>query len=844
MNAMESLPIWDIESDITSALERENRLIIEAPTASGKSTQVPQMLLDKGLLGDGQIMVLQPRRLAARLLASYVARQRGARLGDEVGFQIRFEDVSSPSTRIKYVTEGILLRRMLRDSSLDGVSAIVFDEFHERHVFGDVTLAQALCLQEEQRMDLKLIVMSATMDVDPIREYMAPCPALQSEGRTFPVDIEYLPRSASSDEPIWELATRKIDRLFREGLTGDVLVFMPGAHEIHRTIRELQACGSTSGAVILPLHGELPHNEQDAAVDQYNHQKIIVSTNVAETSLTINGVQTVIDSGLARVANYDPRRGINTLLIDRINQASADQRAGRAGRTAPGKCLRLWTEPEHSQRPRAETPEILRLDVSEIALTLKAAGVDDLTSFRWLSPPDPGSLERSLELLTDLGALSSDTGAITALGRKMLAFPVHPRYARMLIESGERKCVRAIALVAALTQGRDLFQRRQGKEVKKQRAELFDDRSESDFFRLMQAWHYAMHHQFNTDRCRRYGIHAQAARQVAATFDSFIRIAEREGLPVDGPSPRDEDIQKCILVGFADHLGKRLDGGTLRCDVVHDRRGDIDRESAVRDHDLVVAADIQEIEGRDVKVIMSMLTAVEESWLDDLFPGEIENRIETEYDPHARSVSSDQQRVFRGLVLEHKRVDAEPEEAANLLAREIAKGELRPKSWSPEIDQWFERISFLAEHCADLGFTEITDDDKLEMLQQFCLGSTSYKQIKDKPIKPVIDSWLSAPLRPLVGKYAPTQITLPAGKRAKVKYGRGQPPRISKRIQDLYGLKESPRVAMDRVPVVVEILGPNMRPVQTTQDLRAFWSEAYPKIKQELRRKYPKHEWR
>ena len=360
----------------------------------------------------------------------------------------------------------------------------------------------------------------------------------------------------------------------------------------------------------------------------------------------------------------------------------------------------------------------------------------------------------------------------------------------------------------------------------------------------MRAWNFAAQHAFDLGQCRRYGIHAQTARQVAATFESFLKTAQREGLPVDGPSPRDEDIRRCILVGFADHLGRRMDGGTLRCDVVHGRRGDIDRESAVRDHTLVVASDIREIEGRDLKVIMSLLTAVEEEWIEELFPGEIQERTETEYDPRARSVSSERQRVFRGLVLERKPADPESDAAAALLAREMAKGELRPKSWSPEIDQWFDRVAFLAEHCPDLGFREITDDDKLQMFQQFCHGSSSYKQIKDKPLKPVVESWLSTPLRPLVEKYAPAQITLQGGKRAKVKYTRGQAPMISKRIQDIYELRESPRLAMNRVPVVVEILGPNMRPVQTTQDLKAFWSEAYPRIKQELHRKYPKHEWR
>ncbi|MGA7213584.1 MAG: helicase-related protein, partial [Terrimicrobiaceae bacterium] len=450
------LPIYDLDEEIIRTLGENGRLILRAPTGSGKSTQVPQILLDGGALGSGRCVILQPRRLATRMLAKRVAEERGAQLGDEVGYQIRLDNVSSPLTRILFVTEGIILRQMLANPSLDGVSTLIFDEFHERHLYSDISLARALGLQESLRPDLKIIVMSATLDGPQLERYLAPCKPLSSEGRTFPVDIEHL-RHEPRDDPPWELAAEAVSQNLAR-TDGDILVFMPGAYEIQRTIREM-AHRAPSGCLILPLHGELPASEQDKAVARTGKRKIIVSTNVAETSLTIDGVTMVVDAGLARVARYDPHRGINTLLIEKISRASAEQRSGRAGRTAPGLCIRLWTQRDHALRAPAELPEIKRLDLAETVLTLKAAGVHDLNSFRWMDKPEEKSLGRAEQLLADLGALDSHTGEITPTGLRMLSFPVHPRYARMFLAAKEFDCVRAAALIAALTQSRNLLMR-------------------------------------------------------------------------------------------------------------------------------------------------------------------------------------------------------------------------------------------------------------------------------------------------------------------------------------------------------------------------------------------------
>src|SRR5215831_17723672 len=565
-----TLPIYDIADALTATLTTASRLILTAPTGSGKSTQVPQILLDRGLLGAGEVVVLQPRRLAARLLATRVAEERGEVLGATVGYQVRLEGKHSAATRILYVTEGIVLRRLLTSPALEGVSAILFDEFHERHVYGDITLARARMLQESTRPDLKLVVMSATLDTGLVRDYLAPCPTLSTAGRLYPVDIEYLSRPVDARrQPIWDTAAAAFDQLVRAGVDGDVLVFMPGAYEILRTIDAIGDLACARGWTLLPLYGELPPAEQDRAVRPTPGRKVVVATNVAETSITIDGVRAVIDSGLARVARFDPHRGINTLYIEPISQASADQRAGRAGRTAPGRCLRLWTAQEQRGRAAHTVPEIRRIDLAETLLVLKAQGIDQARAFPWLEAPEEVAIARAEQLLRDLGAVDPATGRITAMGQRMVSFPVHPRYARMLMAGHTYGCTREAALIAALTQTQDLLLRRPSKPVQEARENLLGARSDSDFFILMLAWRYAQQHEFRLDACQRLGIQARAARLVVPLMQQFLRVAEAQGLAINEHTASQEAIRKCALTAFIDQLALRRDEGTLRCDLIH-----------------------------------------------------------------------------------------------------------------------------------------------------------------------------------------------------------------------------------------------------------------------------------
>ncbi len=835
------LPIYDLDEEIVAALTRGNRLILQAPTGSGKSTQVPQILLDGGLLGGGRCVILQPRRLAARMLATRVASERSVRLGGEVGYQIRLDNVSCKETKILFVTEGILLRQMLADPQLRGISTLVFDEFHERHLYGDITLARALDLQDAVRPDLKIVVMSATLDGAELQEYLKPAEILTSEGRMFPVEISHLSHDPR-DEPVWETATDAVAEHF-ESTDGDVLVFMPGAYEIQRTIRELQ--GRLGGrCAVLPLHGELPAAEQDRAVNRSQGRKVIVSTNVAETSLTIDGVTLVVDSGLARVARYDPNRGINTLLIEKISAASAAQRAGRAGRTAPGLCVRLWTERDHTRRPLRELSEIKRLDLAETLLSLKAAGVGNLQAFRWIEPPEVQALERAETLLRDLGALDS-VGDITTIGRRMLNFPVHPRYARMFIAAEELGCVRSAALIAALTQTRSMLLR-VDKKIEDERAEIFSGGT-SDFLVLMRVFEWARSRDFRMNECRTLGIHSDSARQVAKLFEQFLDIAHAEALLLEETPPNDSDIAKCVLAGFADQVAVRRGTGTLVCDIVHGRRGLLSRHSVATGSSLLVAAEIAEIEGRDgdARVLLSLATEIQEAWLREMFPQDFSENADHFFDKSQNRVVVRRAKVFRDLILENRDRDAEPGPAASsCLAEQVLEGNLRLNAWDDAVEQWLHRVNFLTRLCPEQNLPPMGEDERHHIILLVCEGAVCYRDIKDAAILPHAKSLLTWDQQQFVEKHAPERIELPGGRRAKVTYAETADPFLSARIQDFYGVTDDIKIALGRHALTLHILAPSHRPVQVTRSLKSFWTEIYPGLKQQLQRQYPKHEWR
>ena len=837
------LPVEEALPALRAALAEHGAAVLVAPPGAGKTTVTPLALKDEAWVGAGKLIVLEPRRLAARAAAHRMAATLGEPVGRIVGYRMRLETRVSQATRIEVVTEGVFTRMILADPGLEGIAAVLFDEFHERSLDADLGLAFARDAQRLIRPDLRLIVMSATLDGDHLESYLKPCSRLVSEGRVFPVAISHA--KAADERPPWDQAADAFGRYVRDGGQGDALVFMPGGYEIARTLDALRERPESKGRLLLPLHGELPPREQDAAVASYSKPKVVVSTNVAETSLTIDGIRLVIDSGLARIPRHDPYRGINTLGVDKISRASADQRAGRAGRTAPGTCLRLWTLQDHARRPVRELPEIRRLDLAEIALTLKAAGIEDLRKFRWLDPPEESSLAHAEELLADLGALKGP--AITDLGRRMLAFPVHPRYSRMLLAAQESGCVHDAALVAALTQGRDLLLRNVDGETAAFREDRIGDKATSDFFLLMKAWSFASKNDFRLDACRRAGIHAVTARQVGPLHAQLLLIAEREGLDVRRRDAPEEALRRCILIGFSDRVARRADEGTLRCEVVHGRKGLLARESVVRQSPLLVAAEIRQVEGRkgQDKTILSLATAIERSWLEEYFPEDMVRRAEVFYDASARRVLADEAVRFRDLLIEKRRVEPPPADAAaRLLAEEVLAGRIKLSGWEPAVDQWILRLDLLSRTCPELEIAPIQDADRKMLLEQICHGAIAAKDVKDRPVLPVFRAWLNPAMQDLVEKHAPERLRLSNGKTPKVTYVPEGAPYIALRIQDLYGVTQLPRLGLGRITPLLHILAPSNRPVQITQDLPGFWKEHYPKLKRELQRKYPKHDWR
>ena len=837
MSAPDRLPIYELEPALLRIFRSglpNKRVVIEAPTGSGKSTQIPQMLFSNGVLNGGEVVILQPRRIAARMLARRVAEEMQVPLGAEVGYQVRLESAISTKTRIRYVTEGILLRRMLDDPELRGVSAVVFDEFHERHLYGDVTLARALDLQEKLRPDLAILVMSATLQTAELKQFLQPCDHLVSEGRTFPVEIRYAaPRTATGDD-LPEHAARICAENMSRMPDGHALIFMPGAFEIRKTMEALGREKALKGMEILPLHGELPPQQQDAAVASGGARRIVVATNVAETSLTIDGVRLVIDGGQARTAAYDPNRGLNTLTIQSISRASADQRAGRAGRTGPGVCIRLWSESHHGKRPAAEVPEIRRMDLAEVALGLHAAGVEDLTAFRWFDPPDAKSLVLAENLLHQLGAIDAH-GHLTPLGGRLTRHPLHPRQARVLEEATQRDCAPALALLMALLQGRSIFMKSQGGSA--QRFHDPDDRS--DFYPLLRAWQAAAAENFHPDACGRLGINGRAASEAARLASRLVRT---QG-PVE--LPEHETLAKVLLAGYSDHVAKRSNAASTACEVVGKRRGTVAKESIIKGHELLVAAEMTEVQGRDIQVLLSLNTEIEETWLQEMFPDDFARTVGPTWDTLQRRVQQKETVRFRDLIL-RERQSGEPTDsaAATLLAEMVFDGSLVFNGWDDNAQQWLARLNFLRQHMPELELPEFTETDRRLVYEELFHGCKSYKEIKELNPAPALQAWLSHTQNQALQRHAPERIDLAAGRKAKINYAHGTEPTIASRIQDFYGQKETPRIAAGRVPLLIQLLAPNMRPIQVTKDLASFWLNSYPTIAKELKRRYPKHEWR
>ena len=848
MPAPTSLPIWKIHDDILRTLQDGNRLELVAPTGSGKTTQVPQMLLDAGIADEKMIVVLQPRRVAARTVATRVASERKGKLGAEVGYQIRFDDHTSSETRIAFVTEGILLRWLQDDHSLSKIGAVVFDEFHERSLLSDVALALVKDLQQSKRPDLVMLVMSATLDAEPVAAYLDPCPILISEGQSYPVEVGYLPRPDQRYLTIQ--AAEAVERIINDNAPGDILVFMPGRGEINATLDALRDLRTQERVACIPLHGALEPQEQDRAFAPNALRKVIVATNVAETSVTIDGILHVVDSGVARVARYDTERGIGTLMLEPISRASADQRKGRAGRTAPGTCHRLWTEGGQMNREERNTPEIQRSDLAEVVLLLHSLGIREAATFDWLDKPDLQAVERAELLLTMLGALLD--ADLTGIGRQMLRLPMHPRYSRMLIEASQRGCLPEVALCAALVSGRDLLTRLNRDDDKSATTrERFEDSEETDFITLMRAFDFAKSNRFSFDRCRSHGINAHVARQVDETCQQILNTAHQQRLydrkaPPAAPSKNDEALLRSLMAGFIDQLAKRRAPGKPGCDLTEQREGQLVRESVVQDAEFFVAANLHQVPSRGSTplTLLSLATAVKPAWITEMFPQHLNTTLEHVFDPRNKRVAVMKLVRYRDLVIDQKpqQNDLDPLASGRCLAEAYASGAFDLPKLDHRLKQFTARVNLVHATMPELDFAPFDEAAMTASLARAFSGLARVKEAQDAPLMPAFHQHLEKGQSSWLDELLPLSISWVDDRSVKVSYV-NESPEAQVKLKDCFALEEHPAVCEGQIAVLLNLSTPDGKRIASTADWAHFRARELPKHRKVLAKKFPGHMW-
>ncbi|HEX9241101.1 MAG TPA: ATP-dependent helicase HrpB [Anaeromyxobacter sp.] len=849
----EPLPIDPLLPEVIAALRDGPSVVIEAPPGAGKTTRVPRAIHEAGLAGGGEIVVLEPRRLAARLAARRVASELGEKAGETVGWQVRFEEVAGPRTRIRYVTEGLLTRRLLASPSLPGVGAVVLDELHERHLQGDLALALLRRLQRTGRPDLKLVAMSATLDAGPVARFLG-APALRSEGRRFEVAVEYLsPEDAARQDRVEDLVAKAVRRLHREGIDGDVLVFLPGAAEIRRAREALAEWADRGGVDVLPLHGDLPPDEQDRAVLPGPRRKVILSTNVAETSVTIEGVVAVVDAGLARVASHSPWSGLPTLELRKVSRASAAQRAGRAGRTRPGRALRLYTRADHDGRPEYDVPEILREDLAETVLALAALGAGG--AFEWLDAPPAASWEAGRALLLRLGAIDR-AGAITEIGRAVLRVPGHPRAGRLVVEAARRGAPDEGALLAALLGERDLRERRSLEGA------ALPATGPSDLLELAHVFEEAAAVRFAPERLRRMGASPGAAQAVERSRRQLQRVARelggkrsRSGIASTSTSHGTAETEHALLMAtlaaYPDRVARRRGPGSDEIVLAGGGSARLDPVSVVREAPLLVAVDAEERRGdrrppggRSAEARVRIASAVTQEMLLDLFPDALRYDEALSWNAQAERVEATERLLYEDLVLEESRAPrADPDAVAARLAEEALARGARAFAEDGEVDHVLARLTFAAAHAKDAGLAPPSEADVAAALRELCAGRRSFAELREADLPGALLARLDPRARAALERLAPERVTLGGGRAVRIRYEAGKPPWIESRLQDFFGAAAGPAVAGGRVPLVLHLLAPNQLAVQVTTDLAGFWERHYPAIRRELMRRYPRHAW-
>jgi ATP-dependent helicase HrpB len=811
---MIDLPIDSFLPAIAAAVRDHPALVLVAPPGAGKTTRVPPALLRASALPPDHptLLMLQPRRVAARASAERIAHEQGFTLGHEVGYHIRFEKRYGPATRIRVLTEAILTRMLLDDPYLETVGAVILDEFHERNLHTDLAVAFLRELQQTVRPDLKLVVMSATLDAGPVAKFLGNAPVIVTEGRTFPVDIAYQP---SRDTPLETQVARAVDAALTRD--GDVLVFLPGVGEIERARRALAGL-DRDGIAVLPLHGSLPPDDQQRALrpEPSGRRKVVLATNIAETSLTIDGVRSVVDTGLARVASFDADRGMDRLDLERISKASATQRAGRAGRQGPGWACRLWSESEQAHLPAFGTPEIHRVDLAGTVLAVHAWGAKDPRAFGWFDPPPEEMLAAAEELLTLLGALTG--GALTDTGRQLLKVPAHPRVARLLLAAAGTPLLDDAVTLAAI---------------------LSDD-SRAPTPAGAKADPLALLH--------------RPPPHLARIRDQLSHTAR--GLPRNADGIRPKDLADLLLLAYPDRVARRRGADPHAAVMVGGIGLRLAPEAltpALTAAPLFLALDAHhDPRSRRAEATVRTAAPVDLASLERLFPALLRADAALEYDPAKQKVAAFRRRFFRDLLLAedpHGQVD--PHQAGPVLAAALADQAVDLFQKDPAANRLLARVALLRHHQPHMNWPLFDDARLLDLLADACAGKRSLAELTDNhALADALRAALPYPLDRQLDQFAPDTLEVPSGSRIKLDYtlppspaAAPPPPVLAVRLQELFGLLDTPRIAAGRVPVLLHLLSPGFKPMQITSDLRSFWSSAYFEVRKDLRVRYPKHKW-
>lgn len=828
MTSHAAFPIAELLPEIQRTLQASTRLVLEAPPGAGKTTQVPLALLDAEWLCGRKIVMLEPRRVAARAAAQFMAKQLGEAVGDTVGYRIRFENKVSAKTRIEVVTEGILTRMLQDDPMLEGVGAILFDEFHERHLAGDLGLALALDVQAGLREDLRLVVMSATLDGERLATLLD-APRLSSAGRSFPVRIAHFP--ARRDEALEHQVKRAVEHALAEH-PGDALVFLPGQREIGKVQALLAHALDAARVETLALHGELPVEQQSRVLQpsQDGRRRVVLATNVAESSVTLPGVRVVIDSGLAREPRYDPNSGFGRLDVVNIAQSSADQRAGRAGRVAEGWAYRLWPESQRLEPQRR--PEIAQVELASLALELAAWGSDAL---RFVDAPPTGAMAAARELLQRLGALDAGN-AITAIGRKMLAIGTHPRLAAMLLSAADDAETALACDIAALLEARDPL-----------RAIPGQGRSDA----LATRWQALAAHRRGRAPPEAVRSSLQALDIAAAQWRRRLRCSAIP--PSSVPAHALGDL---LAHAFPDRIGFRHGSDLRRYPLANGRMAQLFDDSAMIGEPWIVACDLR-FEAKDAKVLRA--APVDEARLRRDFAARFSDRDEVRWDDARRALVAERVQRFDGIVLDARpagRVD--PAQAAQALTDAVRALGIDALPWRESLAQWRARVRCLRAWMPELSLPDLSDDALLASLDAWLkpafTGKTRLDALSEDELSEALKSGIGPSgldwaLRQRIDALTPTRIVVPSGMERKIDYAYDaatdapQPPVLAVKLQELFGLADTPRIADGRVPLTLHLLSPGGRPLQITQDLRSFWERTYPEVKKEMKGRYPKHPW-